>query len=435
MPKTFIILTLGCKLNFAESSSLATDLECRGLKRVKLIESPDYVIINTCTVTNQADSKCRQAISKARRLNPGSEIVITGCYAENEPDAFDDLENVRIVAGNAEKAFIADWIEKLDDKTGRVVETGGICRKPEFHPSWSGNDRTRSFIKIQDGCDYFCGYCTIPFVRGRSRSSTIAQIVPAIRQIAAKGIREVILTGINIGDFGRHTGERLVDLLAEIEQLRGIDRVRISSIEPNLIPDELLHFMAKSEKVLPHLHIPLQSASDRILGLMKRKYRLGVFTDVVQKVISILPHACIATDIIVGYPGETDGDFHEGIDYLNQSPISYMHVFAFSERSGTYAVTLCNQVDIHLRKTRSRELQGLSNRKKYDFISRNIGEKHEVLFESTNNNGNMYGFTGNYIKVKTPFDQNLVNKIVPVVISDVTPDMIASAELDVEKAR
>ncbi|MEN8225353.1 MAG: tRNA (N(6)-L-threonylcarbamoyladenosine(37)-C(2))-methylthiotransferase MtaB [Bacteroidota bacterium] len=421
-PKRIAFQTFGCKLNFAETSTIARGFKEDGYEVVEHKAEADVYVINSCVVTANAEKKCRAAIRQAKRRNPDAHIAIIGCFPQIKEDDLSKMAEIDIVLGNEEKFMLKDHL-KDDSLTGACHSfVGDINKSDVFTPSWSSGDRTRSFLKIQDGCDYFCTYCTIPFARGRSRSATIKNTIKSAREIAATGMREIILTGVNIGDFGKPHDESFFGLIKELDKLDGIDRIRISSIEPELLNEEMIMFMDKSKKFLPHYHIPLQSGSDKVLSAMKRKYRREVFAQRVNEIKKQMPHACIAADVIIGFPGETDEDFMDTYDFLNGLKVSYMHVFTYSERPGTKAVSLAGKVPASVKRERSKVLHELSERKKSAFYKENAGRTVSVLFESDNSDGYMHGFSGNYIKVKTAFREDLVNKIIALKLDHLEQD-------------
>jgi threonylcarbamoyladenosine tRNA methylthiotransferase MtaB len=412
--KRIAFQTFGCKLNFAETSTIARQFRKDGYEVVEYRDEADIYVINSCVVTGNAEKKCRSAIRQAKRRNPGATIAVVGCFSQIKEDELAKMEEVDILAGNEEKFRLAELLNKNPDPGACFSQVGDINKSEVFTPSWSSGDRTRSFLKIQDGCDYFCTYCTIPLARGRSRSATIADTIRTTKEIAATDIREIVLSGVNIGDYGKHHNESFFKLIRELDKVNGIDRIRISSIEPDLLDEEIISFVAGSEKFLPHFHIPLQSGSDKILKSMQRKYKREVFAKRVDEIKAQMPKACIAADVIIGFPGETEEDFRETYDFLSGMDISYMHVFTYSERPGTKAAGLNSKITNAVKRERSRRLHELSNTKKAAFYKQNIGTKAFVLFESDNSGGYMHGFTGNYLKVKTAYDKELVNKIVEV---------------------
>lgn len=423
--------TFGCKLNFAETSAIARKFPQETYNTVDFKEQADIYVIHSCTVTAQAEKKCKAAIRQAMRRNPQASVAVIGCYSQLKPDELKQMPGVKIVLGNSEKYNLFDVINQSDSNAEHyghyISEHKGITDNElktsrTFEPGYSLNDRTRSFFKVQDGCDYFCTYCAIPFARGRSRSADIQDTLDVARKIASTEVKEIVLTGVNIGDFGRQHGENFYGLVRELNKLDGIERIRISSIEPELLADEIIEMVACSEKLMPHFHIPLQSGTDRILEIMKRKYRREVFSARVNKIKNLMPHACIAADVITGFPGETEEDFEDTIDFINSLKISYLHVFTYSTRPGTKSALMDEQVPEKVKSYRSKVLHELSEVKKNDFYQENKDTLKEVLWESDIQDGMMYGFTGNYIKCKTPYDPNKVNMIETVKLLSVDND-------------
>ena len=420
--KRIAFQTFGCKLNFAETSTISRQFKEEGYELVEHKEEADIYVINSCVVTANAEKKCKTAIRQAKRKNPEAKVAVIGCFSQMSEDELANMEEVDLVVGNEEKFILKDYLNDSINNGACHSFVGDISKSGVFKPSWSSGDRTRSFLKIQDGCDYFCTYCTIPFARGRSRSATISDTIKTVREIAASNMREIILTGVNIGDFGKPYGETFNDLLHEIDRVEGIDRVRISSIEPDLLNERIIAFMAASEKFLPHFHIPLQSGSDKILDTMKRKYKREVFAQRIMEIKKHMPHACIAADVIIGFPGETDEDFQNTHRFLKELDISYLHVFTYSERPGTKAASLEGKVPNKIKRERSRILHELSDQKKAIFYKENIGRKVPVLFEADNTGGFMHGFSGNYLKVKTAFRKDMINTIVDVELVHLAED-------------
>lgn len=415
--------TLGCKLNFSESSTLARSFEEAGYARVDFDAEPDVFVINTCSVTENADKKCKQLVRKAKEINPNGYVAIVGCYAQLKPEEIAKIPGVNMVLGANEKFKLLEEVEANFEKETQVVKHESIKHALTFNPSFSAGDRTRSFLKIQDGCDYFCTFCTIPLARGKSRNATIAETIQEAKKLVDTPVREVVLTGVNIGDFGQGGDENFFQLIQELDTLEGLDRFRISSIEPNLLSNEIIDFcLSQSKRFMPHFHIPLQSGSDRILKLMRRKYERSVFQGRVEQIKRLNPSCCIGVDVIVGFPGETDEDFQETVDFLQALDISYLHVFTYSERANTTAIKLGEPVPMHIRKERSKQLHLLSARKKKQFYHSQLGLQKTVLFEHEEDEGKMYGFTENYIKVEAPFNANLVNQLVAVQIEQLTLD-------------
>lgn len=405
--KKAVYYTLGCKLNFAETSTVGAELKARGVRTARKGEIADICVVNTCSVTEVADSKCRQAIHRLVRNHPGAIVVVTGCYAQLKPEQVSAMEGVDLVLGSNEKGQIVDAIlermqmmpeeRKLAAHEHRTVRTADIRN---FMPSCSCGDRTRYFLKVQDGCDYYCTYCTIPFARGRSRNGTIELLVSQAREAAMAGAKEIVITGVNIGDFGKTTGESFLDLLKALDAVEGIERYRISSIEPNLLTDEVLQFCAKSRAFMPHFHIPLQSGSDEVLRLMRRKYDTALFRSKVERVLELMPDAFIGVDTIVGTRGETEELFQEAYDYMASLPVAQYHVFPYSERPGTKALEIPHKVRPEEKKERSQKILDLSERITHDFYNRYIGKVRPVLLEHSKSKRTMHGFTDNYIRVE-----------------------------------
>ena len=417
------VYTLGCKLNFSESSTLARSFEEAGYARVSFEEAPDVFVINTCSVTENADKKCKQLVKKAKEINPSGYVAIVGCYAQLKPDEIAKIPGVNMVLGANEKFRLLEEVETNFESQELVVKNESIKHAHAFNPSYSAGDRTRSFLKVQDGCDYFCTFCTIPLARGKSRNASISETLTEAKKLVDSPVREVVLTGVNIGDFGQGGAENFFDLIQQLDTLEGIDRFRISSIEPNLLSNEIIDFCLKqSQRFMPHFHIPLQSGSDRILKLMRRKYDRKLFQNRVEQIKAINPDCCIGVDVIVGFPGETDEDFQETLDFLQALEVSYLHVFTYSERANTTAIKLGEPVPISVRKERSKQLHWLSHRKKQQFYHSQLGKWRTVLFEQEEDEGKMYGFTENYLKVESTFDASMVNQLVPVQMDQLTLD-------------
>ncbi|HJV78896.1 MAG TPA: tRNA (N(6)-L-threonylcarbamoyladenosine(37)-C(2))-methylthiotransferase MtaB [Paludibacter sp.] len=416
--KKVVYHTLGCKLNFAETSAIGKQLSNEGFVKAKPGEQADVCIINTCSVTDTADHKCRQAINRLNRLHPNSIMVVTGCYAQLKPDEIANIDGVDLVLGANEKYSILDYLNKLDDSKTGEIHRAEIAKIKEFKPSCSRDDRTRFFLKVQDGCDYFCTYCTIPFARGRSRNATITETVNMAKQAITEGAREIVLSGVNTGDFGKSTGENFFDLVKALDALPDEVRFRISSIEPNLLTDELIEFVSKSQHFMPHFHIPLQSGSNEVLQLMKRRYTTEVFAQKVETIKRTIPDAFIGVDVIVGVRGETDELFNQAMTFINTLDISQLHVFSYSERSGTKMLEIAHSVSNQERKRRSDVLHVLSDEKTRLFYNKQIGKTAQVLWESRHNGENMVGFTGNYIRVERSYDKDLVNTIQTVTLGD-----------------
>lgn len=423
--KKVAFYTLGCKLNFSETSTIGRSFEQAGYAKVDFEDRPDIYVINTCSVTENADKKCRQLVKRALKVNPEAFIAIIGCYAQLKPQEIASIPGVSIVLGANEKFNIVEHIESLDVIDSTIIENKNIKETKEFVPAFSIGDRTRSFLKVQDGCDYFCTFCTIPLARGKSRNASIAETIEEAKKIAKTEIKEVVLTGVNIGDFGQSGDENFFGLVQELDKVEGIDRFRISSIEPNLLSDEIIHFcLNESKRFVPHFHIPLQSGSDRLLKAMRRKYERSLFADRVKTIKKLDPRTCIGVDVIVGFPGETDEEFMETIDFLKDLDISYLHVFTYSERANTTAIKLGDPVPMEKRKQRSKQLHILSDKKKRAFYEQNLGSEGLVLFEGEENNGVMYGFSENYVKVKIRFNASLTNTFQRVTFDEIDRDGI-----------
>ncbi len=411
--------TLGCKLNFSETSTLARQFEEGGFQRVLPTEESDISVINTCSVTEQADKKCRNIIRKIHRRNPNAIIAVTGCYAQLKPNDIAAIDGVDLVLSNNDKGALYQRVVELSGKGKASIYSCSTEELTNFFAAFSSGDRTRAFLKVQDGCDYKCAYCTIHYARGASRNQPIADIIEEAKRIAAGGQREIVVTGINTGDFGRTTGEKFIDLLIALDAVEGIDRYRISSIEPNLLTDEVIEFCAQSSKFQPHFHIPLQSGSDTILGLMRRRYTTAKFADRIASVRRAMPDAFIGIDVIVGFPGESEEYFMETYNFLASIKPSFLHIFPFSERAGTPAVDLPNKVHPMDSSSRVERLEVLSHQFHKEFCSKAIGRVEEVLFESTMRGGLMFGYTPNYRRVSAPFDREKINTICKVTINEI----------------
>jgi threonylcarbamoyladenosine tRNA methylthiotransferase MtaB len=410
--KTVAFHTLGCKLNYSETSSLSRLLENEGFEKRGFDEPADVYVINTCSVTENADKECRYLVRKIQRQSPASMVVITGCYAQLKPAEIAAIPGVDLVLGAAEKFNLAAHLASLTKDDPARICSCDIDEVDGFNPAWSLHDRTRTFLKVQDGCDYNCSFCTIPLARGRSRSGTIAQTVATVRELAARGdIHEIVLTGVNLGDFG-HDGEDLFGLMKELDRIDGIDRYRISSIEPNLLTPEMIEWVAGSRRFMPHFHIPLQSGSDRILGLMRRRYRRELYAERVELIRRCMPHCAIGVDVIAGHPGETSEHFTQTVEFLEALDISYLHVFTYSERDDTAALDIRPVVPMAVRAERNKTLRNLSYNKMQSFIRQHRGQTRKVLLEGHVTTPVMEGYTDNYIKVTTPYREEWANRII-----------------------
>ncbi len=408
--------TLGCKLNFAESSTIARQLKNSGYEKVDFENAADVYVINTCSVTENADRECRAVVRKALKINPEAFVAVIGCYAQLKPDEIAAIEGVDIVLGATEKFNLPDYLKEINKKIRAEIHSCEVDSAHVFVSSYSTGDRTRAFLKVQDGCDYSCSYCTIPLARGISRSDNIENVVLQANHIATQGIKEIVLTGVNIGDFKTKDGEDFLSLIKQLDLVEGIERFRISSIEPNLLTDDIISFVARSKKFVPHFHIPLQSGSDKILRLMRRRYLSDLYQNRVNKIKSLMPHCCIGVDVITGFPGETEQDFLDSYQFINELDISYLHVFTFSERDNTDAITLGGPVPVEERKRRTKMLRILSQKKLNHFYHEHTGKTYTVLFETEDKDGFIHGFTSNYIRVKTEYDPALVKKMATVEI-------------------
>lgn len=423
-PATIAFHTLGCKLNFSETSSLSRMLEGEGFIKKDFDELADVYVINTCSVTDNADKECRQLVRRIQRKAPESFVVITGCYAQLKPKQIAAIPGVDLVLGAAEKFNIATHIRELSRGEPAKICSCDIEEVNSFHASWSLNDRTRTFLKVQDGCDYNCSFCTIPMARGKSRSDNIENVLAHARSLASQGVKEIVLTGVNLGDFrdpsvtnGNATGAgNFFALVKELEKIKEICRYRISSIEPNLLTNEIIEFVANSDKFMPHFHIPLQSGSNRILGLMRRRYKRELYTERVNLLKTLMPHCAIGVDVIVGFPGEGEAEFRETFDFLHSLDVSYLHVFTYSERDNTYALNLKPVVPVNIRNERNKTLRNLSYMKMQYFHEQHAGQQRKVLFEGFNKNGMMEGYSDNYIRVVTPYRAEWANQIIDWVI-------------------
>jgi threonylcarbamoyladenosine tRNA methylthiotransferase MtaB len=432
--KKVAFYTLGCKLNYSETSTISRMFENKGYTKVEFNQEPDIFIINTCSVTENADKKCKKIVKEAKKINPDGYVTIIGCYAQLKPQEIADIEGVDAVLGAAEKFQLIDLLDgfvKEPTGTKAKVYNQSIEEAVDYHTSYSLNDRTRTFLKVQDGCDYPCSYCTIPLARGASRSDTIANVVKAAQEIAASGVREIVLTGVNIGDFGLRNGQReetFFDLVKALDEVDGIDRFRISSIEPNLLTDEIIAFVAQSKRFVPHFHIPLQSGSSKVLALMKRRYKRDLYLDRVTKIKQLMPDCCIGVDVIVGHPGETEEEFLESYNFINELPISYLHVFTYSERENTAAVAIKPVVPQSKRAERSKMLHILSDKKRRYFYEQQLGKTFTVLFEEDIEDGQMQGFTENYVRITAKYDPLLINETKQVQLVSINEKMLVEVE-------
>lgn len=415
--KKVVYHTLGCKLNFAETSAIGKQLADEGFVKARAGEEADVCIINTCSVTDTADHKCRQAISRLNRLHPDAKMIVTGCYAQLKPDEIASIDGVDLVLGANEKFDILNYLKKWEDLSQTKVNRGNILKVKKFKPSISHDDRTRYFLKIQDGCDYYCSFCTIPLARGHSRSGTIAETVKMAQEVIALGAKEIVLTGVNTGEFGKRNGENFIDLLKELDTIDAVVRYRISSVEPNLMTEEIVKFVSESKRFMPHFHIPLQSGSNEVLKIMRRRYTKEVFAEKAAIIRYFLPDAFIGVDTIVGVRGESEELFNESVDFLKNLDFSQLHVFTYSERSGTKMLEIDHNVAIKERKRRSDLLHKISDEKTRDFYEKQIGKQASVLWENKRDGDLMYGFTENYVRLKRSYDKNLINTFETIIIN------------------
>ena len=432
MNKKVAFYTLGCKLNYSETSSIGRIFKEAGYETTSFDSPADVYVINTCSVTENADKKCRKVVKEALKHSPNAYVTIVGCYAQLKPKEIADIPGVDMVLGAAEKFNIIEHINDLTKQEKAVVHNAPIDETKKFVPAFSMGDRTRTFLKVQDGCDYSCTFCTIPLARGASRSGKIEDIVQQAEEIAASGVKEIVLTGVNIGDYGIRDGkrqDRFLDLVKALDEVEGIDRIRISSIEPNLLANEVIEFVAQSKRFVPHFHMPLQSGSNKVLGMMRRRYKRELYAERVAKIKSLMPDCCIGVDVIVGFPGETREDFLDTYNFLNELHISYLHVFTYSERENTIAAQMEGAVPGAQRSDRSKMLHILSEKKRRAFYETQLEKEGEVLFESDVKDGYMHGFSKNYVKVRALYDPVMVNEIVPVKFTSITDQ----CEVEVEE--
>jgi threonylcarbamoyladenosine tRNA methylthiotransferase MtaB len=433
--KKVAFYTLGCKLNYSETSTISRSFQDRGYEKVDFSDNPDIFIINTCSVTDNADKKCRKIVREARNISPNAYVAIVGCYAQLKPQEISAIEGVDAVLGAAEKFRLLDLLGDFTRQPEATVLAKEINQANSFNASYSINDRTRTFLKVQDGCDYSCTFCTIPLARGSSRSDTIDNVVNEAIKLGQRGVKEIVLTGVNTGDFGIRQGKKedqFLDLIQALDSVTEIARFRISSIEPNLLSHDIIDFVAKSARFMPHFHIPLQSGSDKLLKAMKRRYLSALYLDRITHIREVLPMAGIGVDVIVGFPGETEEEFLKTYRFLNELPVSYFHVFTYSERPNTLAAKMGDVVLQDVRNRRSKMLRSLSEKKKRHFYEQNIGQKAKVLFENDIEDGIMHGFTENYIRVRARYDPVLVNEIVPVTISTINAEGLAEVNEIIE---
>lgn len=430
--RTVAFHTLGCKLNFSETSAIGRQLRAAGFEKREFKEGADVFVINTCSVTDNADKECRKIVRDVLSVSPEAFVVIIGCYAQLKPKEISEIEGVDLVLGATEKFNLPHYLENLRKREHADVHSCEVSEANTFVDAWSFGDRTRAFLKVQDGCDYTCTFCTIPLARGKSRSDSSESVLKNAQHLASLGVKEIVLTGVNLGDFGKglHGGkkreESFYELVQQLDEVEGIDRFRISSIEPNLLTDEIITFVSKSKRFVPHFHIPLQSGSDRILKLMRRRYLRDVYSSRVKTIKSLMPDCCIGVDVIVGFPGETEEDFLETYRFLNELEISYLHVFTYSERANTVANEMSDVVPVNERRRRNKMLRILSEKKLQQFYRENAGTTRPVLFEQENRDGFMHGYTDNYIKVRSPYNEKTANTIVAIRLGEMQDGAVLS---------
>jgi threonylcarbamoyladenosine tRNA methylthiotransferase MtaB len=425
--KTVAFYTLGCKLNFSETSSISRTFEEQGFTKVDFEAEAEVFVINTCSVTENADKKCKKLVRDIKKRVPTSYVIIIGCYAQLKPNEIAQINGVDAVLGANEKFNLIKTLGSFKKTKDPIVIATDIEIVEEYHSSYSINDRTRTFLKVQDGCDYTCTFCTIPLARGSSRSDNIENIVKTAKEIAQTNVKEIVLTGVNIGDFGIVKSERkehFLDLCKALDEVEGIDRIRISSIEPNLLKDEIIEFVAQSKRFVPHFHIPLQSGANEILKNMRRRYKRELYADRVAKIKSLMPDCCIGVDVIVGFPGESDELFLETVNFIKSLDVSYLHVFTYSERENTMASEMGESVPMNKRNERSKTLRNLSHKLRNQFYETQLGKEKNVLFEEANVDGNMEGFTENYVKISVPYNENLKNTIQKVRLHKIENDLV-----------
>lgn len=432
MNRKVAFYTLGCKLNYSETSAIGRQFKQADYEVVNFTDQADVYVINTCSVTENADRKCKKVVKEALKISPAAYVAIVGCYAQLKPQEISEIEGVDMVLGAAEKFQLVQHITDLTKNPKAIIHNQPVKEANQFIPSYSFGDRTRTFLKVQDGCDYSCSFCTIPMARGASRSDTISNVIRQAHEIALSNVKEIVLTGVNLGDFGLVDGIRqykFIDLIKALDEVNGIDRIRISSIEPNLLTDEIIAFVAASKRFVPHFHIPLQSGSSKILSLMRRRYKRELYAERIRKIKELMPDCCIGVDVIVGFPGETREDFIDTYNFLNELPVSYLHVFTYSERENTLAAEMIGVVPGSTRAERSKMLHILSGKKRRAFYESQVGRFADVLFERETNDGLMHGFTRNYVKIETVYDPLMVNEIRPVLLTAIA----ASGDMEIEE--
>ncbi|MDX1618890.1 MAG: tRNA (N(6)-L-threonylcarbamoyladenosine(37)-C(2))-methylthiotransferase MtaB [Balneolaceae bacterium] len=432
--KTVAFETLGCKLNYSETMSIRQSFEKEGYEITGFDKKADIYVINTCSVTQGANRTCRKTVRRALRRNPEAFVAVVGCYAQLEPEEIAEIDGVDTILGAKDKFRLLELFDDFEKRSEPVIHHSDVNEAVEFHNAFSADDRTRAFLKVQDGCSYNCSFCTIPMARGESRSPAIETVVRNAEHLVEDGFKEIVITGVNAGDFGRGTDENFLLLLQALDRVTGLERIRFSSVEPNLMHEEIIRFTAESDNIQPHVHMPLQSGSDKMLGLMRRRYQSGLYRERVEQIRELMPDACIGVDVITGHPGETDELFEESYRFIERLPVSYLHVFTYSERPGTHALNIEPEVQDSVRKERTHRLRALSRKKRYEFDVGFTGQVRPVLFEGAERNGAMLGWTDNYVRVGIPFNPRYENKILPVRLGERSTDGYLIGTLT-EKAR
>ncbi|MGM0545670.1 MAG: tRNA (N(6)-L-threonylcarbamoyladenosine(37)-C(2))-methylthiotransferase MtaB [Bacteroidota bacterium] len=424
--------TLGCKLNYSETMAIQRDFEQEGYDITNFDTKADIYVVNTCSVTQSANSTCRRQVRRALRRNPEAFVAVIGCYAQLEPEEIAKIDGVDAVLGAKNKFKLLELFDDFEKRSEPIVYNSDVNEAVDFHNAFSADDRTRAFLKVQDGCSYKCSFCTIPMARGESRSPAISTVVENAKLLVEEGFKEVVVTGVNAGDFGRGTDENFFMLLQQLDTVDGLERIRFSSVEPNLMHEEIIHFTAESEKIQPHFHMPLQSGSDKMLGLMRRRYKSDLYQQRVELIKKLMPDAAIGVDVITGHPGETNELFEESFNFIESLPVSYLHVFTYSERPNTHALNIEPQIQDSVRKERTHKLRRLSKKKRFEFDTSFSGEVRPVLFEGTNNNGAILGWTDNYVRVGIPYNPQYENRILPVSLGTRSKDGYLIGELTPE---
>jgi len=425
--KKVAFYTLGCRLNFSETSAMRRDFEGRSYMVTDFEDKADIYVINTCSVTQDANKDCRKVVRRALRNNPNAYVAVTGCYAQLEPQEIAQIEGVSLVLGAKDKFNIFELVENFEKTSEPIIHHTDVNEAVDFHHAFSSGDRTRAFLKVQDGCDYKCSFCTIPLARGESRSPQISEVLTNARKAVAEGFKEIVVTGVNAGDFGKQYNQSFLELLMALDEIKEIERIRVSSIEPNLLNDDIIRYVATSRAIQPHFHMPLQSGSDEMLKIMRRRYKSGLYRERVSLIKSLIPHACIGVDVITGHPGETEALFRESMEFIDSLPVSYLHVFTYSERPNTHALSIQPVIPIPERKKRTSILRRLSAKKRFEFSQNFAGSVRKVLFEEEERDGFIQGWTDNYIRVSIPYSEKLSNQIVDCKLHEMDKDCVFSA--------